>query len=458
MWGISNSNFAGQMGLYLNPSSIAHVPYKREFHLVSADVFADNNYVYLRPFSGVFRKTITGENIPDNRILDYYNPKYKRAYIGGHLSGPAVIFARNRYSWGAHLSWRSANSAANVPYHLAKFLYEGFSYSPQHNINYTAGPWRAAASGWFEVGGTYARVLSAVNESPENKNLWKAGVTATAAFGSYAIFADSKSLDYEVVSSNLLTVNNWDIEYGHTVPNDREEIFSEMFKIKGLGFRTSFGLTYTNNYNRAAYDCYLSADNFEKYKYKIGFSLLDFGFYNNTADGTKLLNLANQSADIPGIDTLKFLSWFYMDTLLSNRFLSRPYASILKRKFSIYTPAATSIQFEFCYKPRWYLNATFIHPVSFNSRVPRRPAQLSITPRYETRRLELAMPVTLFEFRNPSIGFAIRRGIFVIGSDRILTFTGLMKSTGFDLFFGIKWQDCGRHFKKGRKKNGLCPI
>ncbi|MFN3939691.1 MAG: hypothetical protein ACK4IY_03825, partial [Chitinophagales bacterium] len=104
MFGISNSNFAGQMGIYLNPSSIALAPYKHEVHALSLDAFADNNYVYLRQNSGVIRRTLTGEDIPQDRILDYYDKKDKRGYASGHLTGPAYIKVNDKYSWGAHIA------------------------------------------------------------------------------------------------------------------------------------------------------------------------------------------------------------------------------------------------------------------------------------------------------------------------------------------------------------------
>lgn len=455
MLGISNSNFAGQMGIYLNPSSIALAPYKNEIHAVSLDVFADNNYVYLRQNSGVLRHTITGETISKDRILDYYDQKKKRGYAGGHITGPAFIMIKPKYAWGAHLAWRSGNSGTDVPYHLAKFFYEGFSYSPQHNIRYTAGKWRAAAAGWLEIGGTYAKQLSATNE---DESVWKAGITGTFNMGSYGIYINSKQIDYIVPASDLLIVNNWDVEYGHTLPNDREQIVREMFKIKGLGARGSLGVTYIRNLNRPAYDCYDAADGLKKYHYRLGFSLIDIGYFKNKADGTKKLIINNKSAYWPGIDTVKFLSWFYVDTITSNRFLGRPYASIAAKEFVMFTPAAASIQLDYCLAPRWYLNATVIHPIPFHYKVPRRPAQIAIIPRYEKRKFEVSMPVILFEFKNPTIGIAIRKGIFVIGTDRLPFYTGLFNSTGFDFFLGLKWQSCGKEFNKKRMKKGLCPV
>src|SRR6266481_5811765 len=51
MCGIANSNYAGNMGVHLNPASIVGAPYKYEINLIAGDFFVDNNYVYLTKFS-----------------------------------------------------------------------------------------------------------------------------------------------------------------------------------------------------------------------------------------------------------------------------------------------------------------------------------------------------------------------------------------------------------------------
>src|SRR4051812_19109176 len=51
MWGIANSNYAGNMGMHLNPASMVGAPYKYEINLVAGDFFFDNNYLNWNNFS-----------------------------------------------------------------------------------------------------------------------------------------------------------------------------------------------------------------------------------------------------------------------------------------------------------------------------------------------------------------------------------------------------------------------
>ena len=46
MWGISNSNYSGNMGIFLNPSTIVGAPYKYEINIIAGDFFAENSYIY----------------------------------------------------------------------------------------------------------------------------------------------------------------------------------------------------------------------------------------------------------------------------------------------------------------------------------------------------------------------------------------------------------------------------
>src|SRR6188472_2608795 len=62
MWGYANSNYSGIMGLHLNPAKILGVPYEWEVNVLAADVFYDNNYIYLPKLSDVTTKTTVEEN------------------------------------------------------------------------------------------------------------------------------------------------------------------------------------------------------------------------------------------------------------------------------------------------------------------------------------------------------------------------------------------------------------
>jgi len=454
--GISNSNFAGNMGIFLNPSSIVLAPYKSELHFVSGDIFFDNNYLYLKKRSQAFIKTIKGDAVSSDHFGDYYTETPdKRAYASAWLMGPAYIKNNNKFAWGLHIAVKTTTSANDVPYHVAKFIYEGFDYIPQHGIDYTSGPFKSASLGWAEIGGTYARVLK---RSRSDNHIIKAGITLNYLVGSYGIFMNPESAEYNIPDAHTLVVNKLTANYGHSSPIDGDQLLSDLLKVRGRGVSATFGFTYINNLNMAGYDCYEKGDNEKKYNYRLGFSFIDFGYIHFNSKGTRTFAYENNSTYWPGIDTTKFYNLFSFDTLLSNRFYGSPLAAQSGNEFTVYLPSALSLQLDYCIAPRYYANATMIYNVPVSGIYVHRAKQAAIAFRYETRKKEVSLPLTFFAYSKPHLGLAFRYGILVLGTDRLGTYMGLWDATGIDFYFGIKLSGCGRSNGKKYKSKTGCDI
>ena len=69
MWGIAVSNYAGSNGSMINPSSIVNSKLYMDINILAADVFVDNNYVYIhgKDFS-------LGKYLTKNPTLPSYPP------------------------------------------------------------------------------------------------------------------------------------------------------------------------------------------------------------------------------------------------------------------------------------------------------------------------------------------------------------------------------------------------
>jgi hypothetical protein len=122
----------------------------------------------------------------------------------------------------------------------------------------------------------------------------------------------------------------------------------------------------------------------------------------------------------------------------------------------MFLPTAISLQFDYCIRPRIYLNASVIQAMPLSKRAIVRASQFAVAARYETRRLEIALPLTLYEYKAPHLGIAIRYKFFVIGTDRLGSFSGLWDTTGYDLYFGFKLNTCELRKKGGKKP--FCPV
>lgn len=449
MLGISNSNFAGNMGMGLNPSLFVGSPYLQELNFISADFFVDNDYAFVKKRSRFITKSLTGESIPEDRFGDYYDSKTKNAYSSVFLRGPSFIQNKEKFSWGVHTALRSAVSATDVPFHVAKFIKEGFDYIPQHDQDWESTPFRSAAMLWGELGGTYGRKIYEVR----NKKYLAAAVTLKFIAGFDGFYANIDEFDYRLPNSDTLIMYDVTGEYAHAM-EDQSEGFKKPLALRGYGFGADIGLTYYKGKVHGSGDCNKSAEILKKYQYRVGLSLIDAGLVMFRNDA-KLFTFENASAVWPGIDTVKFPTIMDLDTTLSNQFFSEPGKSQTGDKFNIYLPTALSLQFDYCIAPKFYANATWVQAVPLSKYAIVRSSQIAVSARYETRRFEVTMPLTFYEYTTPHLGIAFRYRFFVIGTDRLGSYTGLWDTTGMDLFFGFKWNWCE---KGGKRGNPNCPA
>jgi hypothetical protein len=451
MMGISNSNFAGNMGMGLNPSLFVGSPYRHELNLVSGDFFIDNDYIYLESESSPIKKTFSGEPVSEDRIKDYYSESPKNAFGNVFLRGPSYIRSMEKFSWGFHTAFRGNVSATDVPYHVAKFLKEGFDYIPQHDIRYVSEPFRSAFMTWAELGGTYGKKLY----EKRDKEYLAAAVTLKFIAGFQAAYVDLSAFEYELPNSDTLLVYDATGTYGHALAKE-EPGFAHPLRIRGYGGGVDLGLTYYRGRVHGAGDCNESAEGRKKYKYRVGFSLIDLGFVSFGKE-SDVFSFSGDNGIWPGIDTVKFDNVLDLDTTISYYLKGGDGdASRTGSSFKVFLPSAVSIQFDYCIMPRLYANATWVQAIPLSKTGIVRASQIAVTPRYETRKLEISIPLVLYDYKHPHAGLAVRYRIFVLGTDRIGSFTGLWDTTGYDLYFGFKLNVCELRKKGG--KEPFCPV
>jgi hypothetical protein len=103
-------------------------------------------------------------------------------------------------------------------------------------------------------------------------------------------------------------------------------------------------------------------------------------------------------------------------------------------------PMAVSLQFDYHFKKHknLYIGAIWVQPVRFNMHTMRRPAQIAVIPRYETKNIEVSVPISLYEYRYPRIGLAARFSVLTIGTEKLGTYLGLGDLNGLDIYASIK--------------------
>jgi hypothetical protein len=442
MWGVVNGNYAGINASLINPSSIMHSRLYLDVNVATADIFLENNALYIhredyRPLS--FLRS--GDKLPeygkDDLPFDYYrNKNRKDLHLSARVQGPSFSVARRDDAFGFSTAFRTVFSARDIPYEIIPFAYEGLNFEPQHNINYNNDDFLISGMSWSELGFTYAHTLS--RRGPHHLT---GGITASLLLGFAGFYLDMANIDYIVNNDSTLNLRNarGGMAYSPASwPADR--LFS------GRGVKFDLGITYEKKtYGYSSYRTNkLCKQPYEDYHYRLGISLLDLGAIAFSSQASR-----HQYDDVGAfwmpVDTVNFTGLDPFTRMLSEVLYGDPGASLRAGRFSVPVPAAASVQFDYHYLDNWYLNATVLVPLHMNGAYLYRPAQLSVTPRYETQYFELNVPVSLYDFRYPRMGVSARIWFLTLGTDNLLGFLNLTDFTGFDLYVSVKF-----NFLKGR--------
>lgn len=448
MWGLVNSNFSGSNSVLINPSGIVASKLFLDINLATADIFVSNNYLYIHRedyslFKFLKKDPVWPKYGPDDFAFDHYTSKTpKDVYVNLYVKGPSFMLARGRHAIALHTGVRYLTSLTDIPFHAANLGYYGLDYEEQYNINYHNRNASMGALAFGEVGLTYAYAFR--KYAMED---WSAGITLRRLFGISGSYLYANDIDYTLVNDSTMDFKNLNAEAGFSMPLDynNNDFPDAGPRIKGGGYAFDLGVTFQRkllSYQKRRITK-MCRQRYSDYIYKIGFSLLDIGYVKFTENAQ-----AHAYNDVGrywyNIDTLSYYNMNQMMGTLSDVFYGDPQASYQGDQFSVFLPAAVSLQADYKFYRNWYGGGVFIHPLRISKSMVYRPTQIMLAPRYETPHFEASLPVSLYEWRYPRVGFSLRYHFFSIGTDNLAWLFGVSDFTGIDFYFSVKF-----NFRKG---------
>jgi hypothetical protein len=461
MLGATLGNYAGINSMQLNPSALHNSKQYLDIQVLGMDAFIQNNYLYQAKedysFWNFFKP---GYQFPahmedygtEERIFyTYENGRNKSMFMNLRINGPGAMLIWDRHAFALTTAIRNDVSMVNVPQDVANFMYLGLNYVPQHNINYIINQkFGAAAASWGEIGLTYSYLLY-----QKRYDRISAGVSVKRLMGLAGGYLAVDQMDYVVPDDSTMIVNNMDATAGFSLPMDysSNEIMTGNW-IKGGGFGFDVGVTYTRTL-RSAYKQYIRRPceaRYDDYLYRIGVAVLDIGrikFRTNARDYA-IDNRSSYWSDVNELDFENINQ--FMDTV-SYQFYGDYNAAYRGDIVKVWLPTALSVQFDYHYLGPWYVNASLIYGFPLSRSAIRRPALISITPRYETGWFEASLPLSLYDWYLPRIGLALRFYVLTIGTEKLGQFFRISNFTGMDLYFSLKIPidkgSCGPRGPKG---------
>ena len=440
--GLTLGNYSGTAGLLINPASMTTNKVYLDINLVTADAFFRNNFAYLPKEDFIIWDALKKDYVyptygEDQKNLTYYkNQKLKHATVNIRAMGPSAMIQIGDHAFGLTTGVRYFMSGDRIPYDIAELAYNGLDYTPLHNIEFDDYDFDMSTGAWMEIGLSYAyNLLKSYDQQLTT------GISIKKLWGYGGGYMQGNNANYVVVDDSTINIKNFNAEVGFSLPVDYDNTeFSGSPTFKGSGLGIDIGAVFIkkknvdlNNWRGGK----LCSQKYTEYKYRIGVSILDIGWIKYTSNA-QLHSYNDVSKYWASIDTLQFNNFNSFFGQVSNELYGDPDASLIDNTIKVGLPTALSVQVDFNMNNNIFIGGFWIHPLRVNKRAMRRPAQLAVVPRYETKYFELSVPISLYEYIYPRIGIAARFYFFTIGTERLGTYLGLSDMNGLDIYASIK--------------------
>jgi Family of unknown function (DUF5723) len=418
--GIRTSNFAGVNGALTNPACIAATPFRFDVNLasVNATIGNDRASFHLQDvFSGAFnadsvRTKLFGRNAgPSSGIVSVaaLGPSFmfnldKKSALAITTRARAIMNVRD-------MDGKLVDQVVNNPLDPASFPY---TISSKENM-------QLSLNGWSEFGATYARVIS-----DNDHAMFKAGATLKYLAGTANAYMSINQLNTTLnldAFHNSAYFNNstGSIGVGFGGQNLTDFKAADLTKFHGGGAGVEIGFTY--ELKEAKENVFGLHDR----KLSFGVALLDIGSVKYQRDqqrsGSYGINVTGgEQLQINDIDTVNFDNYNRFFASRPQYFTAIPGSS--DKSYKVALPATLQLTTDYHVVSGLYVNAAaHISLVGKNSNAWNSMYYnaFAITPRFETKRFSIFVPVTYNSLTKTNAGLTIRTGWLFIGSGSVLT-------------------------------------
>lgn len=459
--GVMNSNYVGVMGTDLQPASFVDGRFVVDVNLGSFNLDVWQNAKYFDasvlpraswPYS--LRRDTAWMSDPDlyeNNVFDLRdytasNARPMGVYIGTQIDVANFAFHINRkIAVGFSSKLRFINNIDDIHPEVGRLSEEGLDYSPLWNQRIDGSLLSQRSMAWAEYGVNYGQVIK-----DDGEHFFKAGGRLKLLQGIAANYLHAGDLDFELLNKDTATTMRGDFNFGYSENIDeyitQQSKFSagEFFKQTsrmGFGFDLGFVYEWRPNWEEHKYDMdgetNLWRRDTEKYKLRVGASILDIGGMRFTKSGrSRDFTVNTENLNLKMFENIASLSDFanIVDSLIMNDDDWAASQDTLET-FFMRTPGALSIQVDYNIFKDFYINATGylnLNSVTGASNV-RMPNMLSVTPSYDFKWFQLSAPMMLHSYGGFMAGLGARLGPLTLGVPDIRSIIpfGNMRGVGF---------------------------
>lgn len=462
MLGLGFSNYSGISGKNINPAFLTGSKVYLDVNIIGGGLSIENNFGYIPHDSNniwTILRTMELKKLNDtsykynNFYLYHGNKSYYSLAGTGTVMGPGIMLQDGKHAFGISLSFRNYGSTYHAPGQFLRDLYNQGPGNSDINKERNISNYGAAELSWQELSFNYA-----YDFYERYGTKLTAGIEFKVLFGVAGFSNDMSTLKYHWINNDSIIVDTLSTRMGIAAPVNFSNNKTDLNPwAKGHGIGLSIGFLYTKNASNVSQkgEKPLCAKPYEDYKYRIGLSIMDIGsirFKNNTR-----VYQINTSNALLGINNLTYYSNSIDATMNSimNQLNVDTTTAVVDSTIRMSLPTAISLQMDYHLRKNIYISGLWINPLHFKTRSLRRPAQLAVIPRYDTRILGVSLPVSWYDYQKLRLGVALRFYSVTIGTEKLGTWLGVGNLEGMDFYFNIKF-----NLKKGTClswKRGACP-
>ncbi|MBQ4916049.1 OmpA family protein [Maribacter sp. MMG018] len=429
--GFLSDNYSGVHGVIGNPANIADSRFKTDVNLVGASAFISNDYV------GVGLSDLMGSD------FDYDTDAELSASTNNNIAGnvdvlgPAFMFNLTPKSSIAVFSRaRAFVTLSEINGETIDDLDDGIDENRDFMVD--EGNFYGSASGWAEIGVTYAHVLY-----NKEQHFLKGGLSlkylkgvgnvyTTGTDVQIAYDADGATLPDSSTVGTLTSTG--EVAYGSSADFEDDDYEFEMPN-NASGFGVDLGFVYEwrpdyKNYITTNADgtVHVQKDK-NKYKLKVGLSVTDLG-------AVKYDDGVEDSYDITNsITEDDYEQYDGIEEKLENLYVLTSTEQGIKSSL----PSALHFNVDYNINKGFYVNLnTDISLKSAGSNIVKRVNILSLTPRFESKWFSFYLPFSTYQYSGFQMGAGFRAGPLYVGSGSVITSLTKDKIQGSDVYLGLK--------------------
>jgi outer membrane protein OmpA-like peptidoglycan-associated protein len=482
--GMSSSNYAGAMGNIVNPASFVDGRYKMDLALPALNLFTYQNFGYfsadaMRAEQGNggywWAKSLLDSSVVnawaypsstfiDRLIVHNYNAG-SNGVLGANINFRLDLFnlafhIGEKRSLGIYANLRSITNVDNMDPKLAVLSEEGLEFPALWNMQLNEELVNVNHMTWSEIGFNYSQVLI------DNKeHFLKIGITPKILIGFASAYVHTKDFSYNLINEDTsqYLAGTFDYGYSKEVGNfitagvngqiDQNN-FANYLKPGSFGFGLDLGAVYEwrPNYAKFKYDMDGKTDlwirNENKYKARVGFSLLDMGGIKFTKGGLSRNFVVNSSSlfNLHRFESSTDLETFDMviDSLIKESTASgtSEWVSLQDpaQTYLMRTPTAMSLQLDYHIWNYFYVNASaMLNMIPKNKDTKVNVAsQISLTPSFDSPYFGLYFPIAYNKYSGLRTGLATRIGPLILGMNDMHLLRAKGAISGIDFYAGLR--------------------